>query len=255
MSEPHPAPPPPGPPPVEVPDDRPGLPRGLWFAAAGALAGFFASTVVAMVVIVVFYDLERGLADAPIWVLVLLQVPLWAGLLGAPWVASRTVGTGSLRRDLRLRVEPRDVPIGLSIGVASQILLVPLVYVPLFRIFDLDAEDISAEAQALVDRAPGLFGAIVLVLMVVVAAPVVEEIFYRGLVQATLQRHMGGAAAVALASVVFGVMHLQLVQLPALIAFGLVAGLLALRTGRLGSAIFAHVGFNAVTVAFLLARS
>jgi membrane protease YdiL (CAAX protease family) len=60
-------------------------------------------------------------------------------------------------------------------------------------------------------------------------------------------------AAVAVSSVIFGLSHiLQFVQLPALIAFGLVAAYLAERTDRLGPSIWAHVGFNATTVFVLL---
>jgi membrane protease YdiL (CAAX protease family) len=52
--------------------------------------------------------------------------------------------------------------------------------------------------------------------------------------------------------VVFGLAHFQGIQLPALLLFGGVAALLAVRTGRLGPAILCHVGFNAWTVFQLL---
>jgi membrane protease YdiL (CAAX protease family) len=47
--------------------------------------------------------------------------------------------------------------------------------------------------------------------------------------------------------VLFAVSHNQLITLPALTVFGVVAGVLAVRTGRLGPSIFLHVGFNALT--------
>jgi uncharacterized protein len=49
-------------------------------------------------------------------------------------------------------------------------------------------------------------------------------------------------------SVVFGLAHFEPLQLPALILFGVVLGVLAQRTGRLGPGIVAHATFNAVTV-------
>jgi membrane protease YdiL (CAAX protease family) len=52
---------------------------------------------------------------------------------------------------------------------------------------------------------------------------------------------------------VFGVSHFELLQTPALVLFGVAAGVLYHRSGRLGPAIAAHVGFNMVTVIALLA--
>ena len=58
--------------------------------------------------------------------------------------------------------------------------------------------------------------------------------------------------ALIVSAVVFAAGHFQPLQFPALFAFGLVAGILAQRSGRLGPAIWAHVGFNATTTIALL---
>jgi membrane protease YdiL (CAAX protease family) len=94
---------------------------------------------------------------------------------------------------------------------------------------------------------------ILLILIVGICAPVVEEIFYRGFFQEALRkRGLPAAAAIGINALVFGLSHGQLLQLPALVLFGLVAGILAHRSGRLGPAIAAHVAFNMVTVVALL---
>ena len=49
-------------------------------------------------------------------------------------------------------------------------------------------------------------------------------------------------------SLVFAGSHFQLLPFPGLLAFGIVAGIVAHRTGRLGPAIALHVGFNLTTV-------
>jgi len=67
----------------------------------------------------------------------------------------------------------------------------------------------------------------------------------------SLERLMPAAAALVVTAVVFAAMHFQPLQFLGLAAFGLVAGLLAQRTGRLGPAILAHIAFNAVAVAQL----
>ena len=57
---------------------------------------------------------------------------------------------------------------------------------------------------------------------------------------------------IVVSATVFGLMHLQPIDTPALIGFGLVAGWLAARYRRLGPAIFAHVAFNLTAVVALL---
>src|SRR5207248_894152 len=81
--------------------------------------------------------------------------------------------------------------------------------------------------------------------------PIVEELFFRGLVLRSLLRRWGPTASVIGSAVVFGVVHLELLQLPALVVLGLVLGVLVVRTGRLGPSIWAHGAFNAVTVVSL----
>lgn len=181
----------------------------------------------------------------------LLQVPLWLGLLGVPLLATRLRGDGPVR-DLGLWTTLRDAPVGLAIGVACQLVLVPLVTLPIFIFTDTDQEALEAPARELTDKAQGP-GVLVLVLVVVVAAPLAEEVFFRGMLQRTLARHLPIWPAMLITSVLFGISHFQALQLPALAAFGLVLSVLAHRTGRLGPSIWAHVGFNATTVVALVA--
>lgn len=181
----------------------------------------------------------------------LLQIPLWLGLLGVPVLATWLRGNGP-RRDLGLRSTWSDVPIGLAIGVACQLVLVPLVTLPIFIFTDTDREALEAPARELTEKAEGP-GVLVLVLVVVVAAPLAEEVFFRGMLQRTLARSLPIWPAMLITSVLFGVSHFQALQLPALAAFGLVLSVLAHRTGRLGRSIWAHVSFNATTVVALLA--
>lgn len=258
--------------PEGAPDDRGGDPAG-WLAQdeqdltrwrrpvrwglGDVLLGLFAAHLLATVVGgALLYSLgytEEGDQDsAPISVLFLVQVPLWAGYLAVAWWASRAKGNG-LRSDFGLRATGRDAILGLGIGAAVQLIVVPLLYIPILWIWsDQDPSDVARE---LTDRAAGPFDAVVLVVIVVVCAPIVEEIFYRGLVLRSFENKWGTGWAVAFSSILFGAIHLQLLQFPALVVFGLVAALLTVRTRRLGPAIFAHVGFNGVTVAVLLLLS
>ena len=61
-----------------------------------------------------------------------------------------------------------------------------------------------------------------------------------------------GTDLVFAAAAFFAATHLQPLQFPALLLFGVILGFMAWRSGRIGPAIWAHVGFNVVAAAGLL---
>jgi membrane protease YdiL (CAAX protease family) len=184
-----------------------------------------------------------------------LQIPLWSGYLGVPLYAARVKGRG-LVEDFRLRMEPLDIPKGLVAGLAAQLLAIPLLYVLIFALtdalgWDID-HDLSGAARDLVDKAGDPVGVVLLVVITVVLAPPIEELFFRGLLLRSIENRYGPRWALWGSSVVFAAVHLQGLQFPALVLIGLVLGWLALRTDRLGPSIWAHVAFNATATATLL---
>lgn len=181
--------------------------------------------------------------------LVVSSLVLWLFLVGVPTFATRVKGRGPVA-DLGLRFAPSDAG-AFAFGLVLQAVGVRLLYWPLFRFSDLDADDVSESARELVGSASGV-GIVVLVLVVCVGAPFAEELFFRGLLQRSLDRRWGPGVALVASTLVFAVTHFQGVQLPALLLFGAVAGVLAARSGRLGPAIACHAGFNAWTVFELL---
>jgi membrane protease YdiL (CAAX protease family) len=181
------------------------------------------------------------------------QLGLWFGLLGAPWLATQLKGNG-LVHDLRLRVERSDTWVGALCGFVTQY-GVFLLYLPVFWLTDVDADQFNEPARELSDRATDAVGVVLLVLIVGIGAPIVEEIFYRGLMQRSLVRRFGTRWGIGLTAVIFGASHFQPLQFPALVVFGVVVGILAERYGRLGPAIFAHMAFNVVAVISLVSGS
>ena len=183
---------------------------------------------------------------------VALQIPLWLGLIGAPVYAARRKGT-SLAVDFGLRMERSDVPVGLILGVLLQLVIVPLVYLP-FRLLGGDSSDVSEPAREFISGAVGPLGVVLLLLVVGLGAPFAEELFYRGLTQRALVNKLAKPSwAVVITALFFGLAHLQSVQFPALVVVGIVFGVLALRSQRLGLPIFTHIGFNLTTaIVFLL---
>jgi membrane protease YdiL (CAAX protease family) len=226
--------------------------KGVLYAVAGILIGVVASNIAFAIVIVATGRTIDETDDLPLSLVALLQVPLWLGLLGVPlWVSARK-GSGT-RIDYGLWAEKRDVVVGLAWGIGTQLILVPALYAPLIWIFELDTDKLDDPAKSLTDRADNPVGVILLILVVAIGAPIIEEIFYRGLLQRSLLRLLPAPVAIGITAVVFGGSHLELLQLPALVMFGVIAGVLAHRSGRLGPSIACHVGFNAVTVIALLA--
>lgn len=236
---------------LSVPPDRlaPVTPHwGLGDAAIGWLLGFLGSVITDSVALVVTH-VKNGDQLSLGW-LAFAMSGMWLGLLAVPMVAPRLKGNGVVR-DLGFRLKLRDVPIGGACGVAAQF-LIGILYTPLLWALDIDADEVGAPAREMTDRAADTFGVVMLILIVGLAAPVVEEIFYRGLVQGAMQRRLGLWPGLLLTSLAFGAAHLQPLQFPALALAGLAFGLLAKRSGRLGPAITAHVAFNMVTVVSLV---
>jgi membrane protease YdiL (CAAX protease family) len=226
----------------DEPAFSPGVALGAWVAA------FVFSNVGALVLLNVLGYADTDSDTWPIWLIGVLQIPLWVGLIGALVFVSRRLGTGNFRRDYGLRFLPIDV-IGIPIGVLTQLVFVQVLY---WALPFIDRDEVSESAESLTSRAEG-WGVVLLTVLVVVGAPVVEELFFRGLVLRSIQARYSDWLAVVGSAVLFALVHFQLVQLPALILFGIVVGYLALRTKRLGMSIFAHAGFNATTIIYLLA--
>jgi uncharacterized protein len=230
----------------------PGLPPARWGLGEAAVA-FLAGTVLSVLLGSVAqaaagYHPGQGKA-VPVGVTAASLIGLWAGLGGGAVIASQTRGSGDLGRDLGLRLRwPVDPALGVVAGLVSSYLLVPLLYLPFEQLVPDLQRRLQTPAKQDTAAANGGVEITVLLLLLAVGAPIVEELFFRGLLQRSLARRFGPAAAIAASSVVFGLAHFEPLQLPALILFGVVLGGLAQWTGRLGPGIVAHATFNAVTV-------
>jgi membrane protease YdiL (CAAX protease family) len=114
-----------------------------------------------------------------------------------------------------------------------------------------DPEQVSQRAKNLVDSADGVW-LLLLAVVVVVGAPIIEELVYRGLLQQSMARSFGSIAAVFLCSAFFTVVHLAPVEFPGLFAFALILGFTFRRTKRVGFTIVTHMSFNAAGLLLVL---
>jgi uncharacterized protein len=215
--------------------------------ASAAVFTFLASWVVAQIVSsIVLAILGDGdpVSDTPIGVLAVALVAAWSAYLGGMWIASVKTGSADPVADYGIRFAPVDV-LGLGIGVLSQLVVVSVVYMPLEMLWpDTFTDDrLQENARDLVDRAGGATTMLLFVL-VALGAPVVEELFYRGLLQRSLAARFNDGLVVVGVALVFALVHFRPIEYPGLFVFGLILGVTALRTGRLGMPIMTHVGFN-----------
>lgn len=98
-----------------------------------------------------------------------------------------------------------------------------------------------AQASAGLDDT-GLFT----LLATVIAAPIVEEVIFRGLIQSRLARAMPGWLAAVIAALVFGLCHGQIVWATYAFVLGLFFGWMRLRSGSILPSLAAHFVFNLI---------
>lgn len=176
----------------------------------------------------------------------------WIVYLAALAYVSASSGTGDVRADFGVAFRPIDL-VGIPAGVALQLVVVPLAYWPLREVWPdtFDAEDVEERAQDLVDRADGAW-IWVLAAVVVLGAPIIEELVYRGLLQRSLATRLGQAGALVAVALLFALIHFSPVEIPGLFLAGVAFGLGVALTGRIGPGLVTHAAFNATGLAAVL---
>jgi membrane protease YdiL (CAAX protease family) len=181
---------------------------------------------------------------------------LYTGLtVGALAIQRRWGSERGFARDLGLDYRRDDVWVGLlgtvvarAMGIAAAVaiaLLFPHLDSEVSQVGRTD--DISTSAL------------IAFVVVAVVIAPFIEELFFRGIVLRVFEQAMPGTLAVVAQGILFGLAHLRLelglanafVVVPIALA-GMVLGWLANRYHRLGPGIACHAWFNLMAVVLLL---
>ncbi len=202
--------------------------------------------IVAVVAGVVITSANGGATTDPpsTAVLALSATGLWLPFLFMlRWVAQRNGST--LRNYFGLRFSKTDW-LGIPLGVFCQVVLMNVINWPLNKWWPntFNPQRIETRARDMVDAAHGAWF-VVLVLIVVVGAPLVEELVYRGFIQGGLQERIGSTAALVITAAWFTVVHLEPIEFPGLFTFAIVLGLCYRRTQRLGLSMVTHLAFNA----------
>lgn len=222
--------------------DRPVIGFGPAIGTWGV--GWGVGSVIAAPVMIVLLGASLG-DDLTIAQLAAASAATWAVMVAALVAASRRFGTGDVVDDYAARFRPADL-VGVPLGIVTQFLVVPWLYAPLRGIWPSTFSDerIEERAQELADKADG-WTTVLLVVVVVIGAPIVEEFVYRGLLQRSVSTVIGTGFALVSTSAFFALVHFSPVEYPGLFLAGLVFGACVVATGRIGPAIVTHAAFNA----------
>lgn len=175
------------------------------------------------------------------------QVALWLGLLATCMLVSHRYATGRLREDYALGFRAADLGRGVGLSALGRLLSIVAI-VPLVILLDLETVE---NLQEFDDVSEGVVGVAVVFLFLLVGAPLVEELFFRGLLQRSLEPRLGAAGAIAVQAVLFGLAHVStrlgvanVVIFAGTFAGGVVLGAAAWHYQRLGPSVVAHSLFN-----------
>lgn len=171
----------------------------------------------------------------------------WLGLAGWPLLVARLRGNGAVI-DYGLRVKASDIGWGVGFGILALLLggLVGILTQALFGEFTSSAAEVSEDLSAT--------ALIVFALLVVIGAPIVEELAFRGLLFGSLaKRGFAPWVAIVVSALAFSLFHFEPVRVGVLFAIGLVLGFARYYRGNTTTAIVAHMTNNLPAAVVLLA--
>lgn len=99
----------------------------------------------------------------------------------------------------------------------------------------------------------GAGGPALIVLWIGVLTPIIEEIFFRGLLLTALSERVPIWVAIVGQALLFAAVHIDFIRLPYLIALGLILGYLVKRTSSLLPAVLLHIVVNVISLAAVIA--
>lgn len=174
----------------------------------------------------------------------------WIGLAGWPIVVTMWRGNGP-RRDLGFTFNWSDVRWGILAGLIG--LVVAGIAAALTMAVFGEFNSAAGEAAELLIAQSGPIAWVIFGLLIMIGAPIAEELAFRGLMfSALLKRGMKPWLVIVITSALFAVFHIEPTRIFLLFVIGLVLGFVRYRTNSIGSAIVAHAVINAPAALFVM---
>jgi uncharacterized protein len=179
------------------------------------------------------------------------QIIIWGGTIAAV-IQIILIGL-YLKRDERMKQiglthfgSMKLLPlIGLSFCVVIVAMVVNAVYAN-FVIPGIKMQGEFVQILANLEMTPANIAAGIFV--VVIAAPLAEELLFRGFLQRSLLHHVPVWAAILISSFAFSLVHGQFYAIPGLMSLSIAFGYIYHRTGSLRTNILLHMANNALTL-------
>lgn len=176
-------------------------------------------------------------------------IGVWAGfLLGS--ILSARLELKSLVSFVGLRFRQVDL-LFLFFGIVLQLVLVNALYFPFEKLFHGLVNEVNKTAVEETHLLNGVW-LVVIGFFIIVVAPIIEEIFFRGIVlnwAKNITKKKLYAASIT--SLIFAIMHFSPIEIPALFLLGLSLCYLRFKYNRLGPCIFTHMGFNLLAMVLI----
>ncbi|MDX6632438.1 MAG: protease family protein [Solirubrobacterales bacterium] len=248
--------------PKPPPPTRAGIPPGTWtpkHVVWGILALIFLSLVEIIFVAPFDPDVKSPaakLASQALFVATLTGVAFGFATLPKSGLASpQTLGLRSPRRFVSKLAGPNAGPAMLAAMVTVAAIAAYLLFAGVYNlIVHTHQEDIARDLG--VGSTP--LAAVVAGLLIVVASPLSEEIFFRGFLFGGLRHRLSLWPAAAIAGAIFGAVHFtggdSVTVVPQLAALGVILCWLYEKTGSIWPTVVIHVLNNALAFAVLVSK-
>jgi membrane protease YdiL (CAAX protease family) len=189
--------------------------------------------------------LMLGAAMEP-WVVLASGAISALALSGAALVAAKLSPTGVIER-LRLgRASGGNRRFAVAPLAALATLAAGSAVMSVFALLGARKSDVLVALERAV-RSTGLMVALA-VLVIAIAAPLAEEVFFRGYAQTRLTERFGRGFGILIATSLFALLHMDPMHIVVAFAIGVVLAWTTERTGSIRAAIFAHVVNNGLFV-------
>ena len=169
------------------------------------------------------------------------------------WYLSRVKGSGSLAADTGLVISGSDwwgVPAGMGLQIAIALVTAPII------VWVWPDGPPSQGVAEVAQASETLMEQLLVLVVVAVGAPIIEEMIFRGMLLSILARSLNRWPAILISAAVFAAIHLfdpnAVAVIPGLFLLGIVLGWVAMRRGDLSLAIAMHSGINLLAAITLL---
>lgn len=230
-------------------EERLSPPWQPWEAIPVALGAYAGTAVVSVALALVF-----GGVGGITFQLTVLVFPVLLAAVTVAWVAGRYRRGAVPALRIRSRRSTRDVVFGAWAGAALFAVVLfavaPLVYfvVGLFT----GGPVTPPQQEVLPTTDPSAWQVLLAAAAVVVAAPIGEEIFFRGFLFGSLRGRFGLWLSAAISGAVFAAVHILPLLMPLMFVVGIGLALIYERRGSLVASMAAHAAFNTIGFTFIL---